>query len=155
LREATRLFARGVSDDKGQLFAVVAAAEACLQSEGRLPINLKIMLEGEEEVSSPHMATFVENHRQRLAADAVLICDEAVLDPRTLLSVYGVRGTLYLEVGVRGPANDLHSGTFGGVVDNPFNVLVRLLAALQGGQTGRIQRTISKTREAPAVTRYH
>ncbi len=97
------------------------------------------MLEGEEELSSPHMAAFVERHRQQLAADAVLICDEAVLDPQTPLIMYGVRGTLYLEVEVRGPENDLHSGTFGGAVDNPFNVLVRLLAQLQDPETRRIQ----------------
>jgi acetylornithine deacetylase/succinyl-diaminopimelate desuccinylase-like protein len=104
-----------------------------------LPINLKIMLEGEEELSSPHMAAFVERHRKQLAADVVLICDEAVLDPQTPLIMYGVRGTLYLEVGVHGPAHDLHSGTFGGAVDNPFNVLVRLLAQLQEPDTRRIK----------------
>jgi acetylornithine deacetylase/succinyl-diaminopimelate desuccinylase-like protein len=133
------VFCRGSSDDKGQLFAVIAAAEAYLRAEGRLPINLKIMLEGEEELSSPHMAAFVERHRKQLAADVVLICDEAVLDPQTPLIMYGVRGTLYLEVGVHGPAHDLHSGTFGGAVDNPFNVLVRLLAQLQEPDTRRIK----------------
>jgi acetylornithine deacetylase/succinyl-diaminopimelate desuccinylase-like protein len=133
------VFCRGASDDKGQLFAVIAAAESWLKAEGRLPINLKLMLEGEEELSSPHMAAFVERHRQQLAADAILICDEAVLDPQTPLIMYGVRGTLYLEVAVRGPANDLHSGTFGGAVDNPFNVLVRLLAQLQDAATRRIK----------------
>jgi acetylornithine deacetylase/succinyl-diaminopimelate desuccinylase-like protein len=133
------LFARGASDDKGQLFAVLAAADACLKAEGRLPINLKVMLEGEEELSSPHMAAFVERHRDLLAADAILICDEAVLDPQTPLIMYGIRGTLYLEVEVQGPAHDLHSGTFGGAVDNPFNVLVRLLAQLQDADTHHIR----------------
>jgi acetylornithine deacetylase/succinyl-diaminopimelate desuccinylase-like protein len=84
------------------------------------------------------MAAFVKQHRERLDADAILICDEAVLDPQTPLIMYGVRGNVYLEVGVQGLANDLHSGTFGGAVDNPFNVLVRLLAALQDGETRRI-----------------
>ena len=132
------VYCRGASDDKGQLFAILAAAEAYLQTSGRLPLNLKVMLEGEEEVSSPHMAAFVRDHRLKLAADAVLIVDEAVLDPQTPLLMYGVRGNVYLEVEVQGPAHDLHSGTFGGAVDNPFNVLVRLLAQLQDGETRRI-----------------
>ncbi len=136
--QGENLFARGASDDKGQLFAVLAAAEAYLQTEGRLPLNLKVMLEGEEEVSSPHMPAFVRHHRGRLAADAVLICDGAILDPHTPLIMYGVRGMAYLEVEVRGPATDLHSGTFGGAVDNPFNVLVRMLAQLHDPQTRRI-----------------
>jgi acetylornithine deacetylase/succinyl-diaminopimelate desuccinylase-like protein len=85
------------------------------------------------------MGAFVERHRELLSADAVLICDEAVLDPETPLVMYGVRGTLYLEVHVQGPTQDLHSGTFGGAVDNPFNVLVRLLAQLQDERTHRIK----------------
>lgn len=133
------LFCRGASDDKGQLFATIAAAEAYLRTEGRLPINLKFVLEGEEELASPRMAAFVERHRKRLATDAILICDDAVLDPQTPLIMYGVRGNLYLEIEVRGPAHDLHSGTFGGIVDNPFNVLVRLLAQLQDPETRRIK----------------
>ncbi len=136
--EGENLLARGASDDKGQLFAVLAAAEAYLSTEGRLPINLKVMLEGEEEVSSPHMAEFVRRERARLAADAVLICDGGILDPQTPLITYGVRGLAYMEVTVRGPATDLHSGTFGGAVDNPFNVLVGMLAQLHDPETRRI-----------------
>ena len=130
--------ARGASDDKGQLLAVVAAAEAYLQGAGRLPLNLKVMFEGEEEVASPNMAGFLRDHRQRLAADVALICDSDILAPDRPLITYGVRGMAYLEVEVRGPELDLHSGGFGGVVDNPFNVLVRLLAQLQDAETGRI-----------------
>ena len=132
------LFCRGASDDKGQLFAILAATESYLRTTGRLPINLKIMLEGEEEVSSPHMADFVRRHRDKLAAGVVLVVDEAVLDPQTPLIMYGVRGNVSIEVEVRGPAHDLHSGTFGGAVDNPFNVLVRLLAQCQDAETRRI-----------------
>lgn len=132
------LYGRGASDDKGQLCAVLAAAEAYLKTGGRLPVNLKILLEGEEEVSSPHIAQFVRHERNRLAADAVVVVDEAMLDPHTPLIMYGLRGTVSLEVEVRGPAHDLHSGTFGGAVDNPFNVLVRLLAACQDAQTRRV-----------------
>ncbi len=133
------LYGRGASDDKGQLLAEIAAAEAYLATAGRLPINLKLLLEGEEEMSSPHMADFVRDHAGELACDAVLICDEAMLDPKTPLITYGVRGNCYMELRVQGPAHDLHSGTFGGAVDNPFNVLVRLLAALQDADSRRIQ----------------
>ena len=132
------LLCRGASDDKGQLFAVLAAAEAYLKTAGRLPINLKVLLEGEEEILGESLPAVLRQRRQALAADAVLICDEACLDPRTPLIMYGVRGNCYLEVEVRGPAHDLHSGTFGGVVDNPFNVLVRLLAACQDPATHRV-----------------
>jgi acetylornithine deacetylase/succinyl-diaminopimelate desuccinylase-like protein len=132
------LYARGASDDKGQLMAVVAAAAAYLQSAGRLPLNLKVMLEGEEEISSPNMPAFIRAQRERLAADAVLICDGNILSPELPMISHGVRGMAYMEVEVRGPATDLHSGTFGGVVDNPFNVLVRLLAQLQDAETGRV-----------------
>ena len=132
------LFARGSSDDKGQVFAVVAAAEAHLQGTGRLPINLKLLFEGEEEITSPNLAPFVDSHRQSLAADAVMICDQAMLSPQVPLISYGLRGLAYMEVEVRGPAQDLHSGTFGGVVDNPFNVLVSLLAQLTDPTTHRV-----------------
>lgn len=132
------LYARGASDDKGQLLAVIAAARAYLHTAGRLPINLKIMLEGEEEISSPNMAAFVRDHLSRLAADAVLICDGGIQGPDLPMITYGVRGMAYMEVEVRGPATDLHSGTFGGVVDNPFNVLVQILAQLKDPATGRV-----------------
>jgi len=132
------LVARGASDDKGQIFAIVVAAEAYLQSGSRLPINLKLLFEGEEEITSPNLAPFVERYRQMLAADAVLICDQAMLGPQVPLISYGLRGLTYMEVEVRGPAQDLHSGTFGGVVDNPFNVLVRLLAQLKDPASHRV-----------------
>jgi acetylornithine deacetylase/succinyl-diaminopimelate desuccinylase-like protein len=132
------LYARGASDDKGQVFAIVAAIEACLQAMGRLPLNLKLLFEGEEEISSPHLAPFVSQHRDLLAADAVLICDQAMQAPDVPLITYGLRGMTYLELEVRGPAQDLHSGAFGGIVDNPFNVLVRLLARLHDPETHRV-----------------
>lgn len=132
------LYARGASDDKGQLFAVIAAAEAYLASGGALPLNLKIMLEGEEEIASPNMAAFLHQHRERLAADAVLICDGSILAPDMPVIMHGVRGLTYMQIDVRGPARDLHSGTFGGAVDNPFNVLARMLAQLQDSETRRV-----------------
>lgn len=132
------LYARGASDDKGQLFAVLSALDAYLKTAGRLPINVKVMAEGEEEISSPHMAAFIRENRERLAAGAILISDGSILGPDQPAIQYGVRGMAYMEVEVRGPATDLHSGTFGGAVDNPFNVLVRVLARLQDVETGRV-----------------
>ena len=132
------LFGRGTADDKGQLYAVLAALEAYLQTSQSLPVNVKLLLEGEEEMLSPNLAPYLRAHRQELLADAVLICDQEMLDPQLPVIMYGVRGNAYFEVEVRGPARDLHSGTFGGGVDNPFNVLTRLLAALQDGQTRRV-----------------
>ncbi len=132
------LYARGASDNKGQVMAVLGAAEAYLKTSGRLPLNLKVLVEGEEEITSPHLAEAIRRERERFAADAVVICDEAILDPQTPLLMYGLRGTLSLEVEVQGPAHDLHSGTFGGAVENPLNVLVRLLGALQDPETRRI-----------------
>jgi acetylornithine deacetylase/succinyl-diaminopimelate desuccinylase-like protein len=132
------LFARGASDDKGQIFAICSAVEAYLQGAGRLPINLKLLFEGEEEITSPHLTPFVAGHRDLLAADAILICDQAMEAPDVPLITYGLRGMTYMEVEVRGPAHDLHSGTFGGIVDNPFNVLVHLLARLTDPVSHRV-----------------
>ncbi|WP_322487416.1 dipeptidase [Chloroflexus sp.] len=132
------LYARGASDDKGQVMAVIAALAAWLQTSGRLPVNVKLLIEGEEEVSSTALHRFVATAAERLRCDAVLLVDSMMLSPQQPLILYGTRGNCYLEVTVRGPATDLHSGTFGGVVDNPFNVLVRLLAALQDGDTRRV-----------------
>lgn len=132
------IFCRGATDDKGQFFAVLAAAAAYLKSSGALPVNLKILLEGEEEVFSPNLAPFVEKHRDRLACDAILIADHPMIDAQTPMMMYAVRGNCYLELTVQGARADLHSGTFGGAIENPFNVLVRLLAACQDATTRRI-----------------
>lgn len=132
------LFARGTADDKGQAFASLAALEAYLKTSGHPPVNVKLLLEGEEEVLSPHLSIFLRQRSQELQADAILIADQEMLAPDAPVIMYGVRGNTYMEVEVRGPAGDLHSGTFGGAVDNPFNVLARLLAALQDGHTRRV-----------------
>lgn len=136
--EGENLYARGASDDKGQAFAVLAALESYLKTNGRLPVNVKILLEGEEEITSPNLFPYIRSHADELAADAILIADQDMLDPQHPVIMWGVRGNLYTEIEVRGPAHDLHSGTFGGGVDNPFNVLVRLLAGLQDGGTHRV-----------------
>lgn len=132
------LFCRGASDDKGQVYLVLAAVDSYLRTEGRLPVNLKLIIEGEEEISSPSLAAWVEQHKALLACDAVLICDSNILAEDLPLINHGTRGMAYMQVEVQGPATDLHSGGFGGAVDNPFNVLVRILARLQDGETRRV-----------------
>ena len=136
--EDDNLYARGASDDKGQAFAVLAALESYLKTSGELPVNVKVLLEGEEEVISPNLFSYLHNNAQKLSADAILIADQDMLDPKVPVVMWGVRGNLYAEIEVRGPARDLHSGTFGGGVDNPFNVLARLLASLQDGETRKV-----------------
>jgi acetylornithine deacetylase/succinyl-diaminopimelate desuccinylase-like protein len=136
--EGETIWARGASDDKGQAFAVLAALEAYLKTAGRLPLNVNVLLEGEEEITSPHLLPYVQAHTRQLSADAILIADQEMLGPQTPLIMYGVRGNLYVEIEIQGPASDLHSGTYGGAVDNPINVLVRILAGLQDGTTRRV-----------------
>ncbi len=133
-----QLFCRGASDDKGQVYLVLAAIDSYLRTEGRLPVNLKVMIEGEEEISSPSLAAWVKEHQPMLACDAVLICDSGILAENMPLINHGTRGMAYMQVDVQGPATDLHSGGFGGAVDNPFNVLVRILAQLHDGETRRV-----------------
>jgi acetylornithine deacetylase/succinyl-diaminopimelate desuccinylase-like protein len=125
------LFGRGTSDNKGQFYAHIMAAEAYLKSAGSLPVNLKFMLEGEEELGSPHLNEFVAQHQALLTADAALISDTPIMDPHTPVIVAGVRGLVYMEIFMRGTQRDLHSGSFGGVVENPLNAMVKLLAALR------------------------
>lgn len=132
-----RLWGRGASDDKGQFFAVLCAIEALLKTS-ELGVNLKVVLEGEEEETSRHLGAVLQANAERLHCDGIVIADMGGLHPLVPLVMYGTRGNLAAEITVRGPAKDLHSGTYGGAVDNPFNVLVRLVAALQDGETRRI-----------------
>lgn len=129
--KADNIYARGATDDKGQLYIHIAAVEAYLQSSGRLPVNVKFILEGEEELGSLHLDDFVLAHKDLLQADAALISDTPLIDPQTPLLITGVRGLTYMEVSLRGSRQDLHSGMYGGVVENPLNALVKLLAALR------------------------
>ena len=131
------LFGRGTTDDKGQLYTHIAAIEAYLQTTGKVPLNLKFMIEGEEEIGSAHLEGFVREHQARLQADAALISDTHITDPNTPVIVTGVRGLAYMEVTLRGSRQDLHSGMYGGVVENPLNALVKLLASLRDAQ-GRV-----------------
>ena len=131
------MYARGATDDKGQLYIHVAAAEAYLKSAGQLPLNIKFLLEGEEEMGSPTLQAFVETHRDLLQADVMLISDTHMIDPRTPVIITSVRGMVYMEVTLRGSRQDLHSGIYGGVVENPLNAMAHLLAALRG-KDGRV-----------------
>ncbi len=132
-----RIYARGSADDKGQLLLHVKAVESHLQTRGSLPVNVVIVAEGEEEIGSPSLVPFVEQHRERLACDAVVVSDSAMFAPGLPSLLFSLRGLAYFEVHVRGPASDLHSGSYGGAVVNPANVLARIVASLHD-ERGRI-----------------
>ena len=129
-RQNGTIYARGACDDKGQMFMHLKAAEAYLAGDGAPPVNLKFLIEGEEETGSVHLAPFVEAHQDRLAADVVLVSDTAMFAPGVPSITYGLRGLAYTEVTLQGPNRDLHSGIYGGAVDNPINALGRILAEL-------------------------
>lgn len=130
------LHARGATDMKGPVCASLAAIEALARSGG-VPVNLRFLLEGEEEVGSPHLEPIVDAHRGRLAADVCLNPDAGMLAPGTPSITYGLRGLAYFELRVRGPKQDLHSGQFGGAVHNPAIVLAELIAGMHDSR-GRV-----------------
>ncbi|MCW2972826.1 MAG: Beta-Ala-His dipeptidase [Thermoleophilia bacterium] len=123
------IYARGAADDKGQLWIHVAALRAMLAEGGTLPVNVKLIFEGEEESGSEHLDAFVAREAERLACDVVVVSDTHMLSAERPSIVASLRGMAYCEIEVRGPAYDLHSGTFGGAVRNPAEALVNLLAA--------------------------
>ncbi len=129
-----RLWARGAADDKGQMFIHFKSAEAYSQTEGRLPVNLKFLIEGEEEIGSPHLEEFLRQNLEMLSADTVVISDTTMFAKGVPSIAYGLRGLCYLQVDVEGPKQDLHSGSFGGPVPNPAFVLAQILAALKDDQ---------------------
>jgi succinyl-diaminopimelate desuccinylase len=137
-RREGSLYARGATDDKGQMFTHVKSVEAWLKIEGRLPMNLKFVIEGEEEVGSTSLEKFIVAHADRLACDCVVISDGTQFGPGIPAITYGLRGIAYYELRLSGPNRDLHSGTFGGSVTNPATALARLLAAMID-EHGRIQ----------------
>jgi acetylornithine deacetylase/succinyl-diaminopimelate desuccinylase-like protein len=124
------LFARGAADDKGQVFIHLKAIEAYLKNGGNLPVNIKLLIEGEEEVGSAHLDSFVKEHKDLLKADLVLISDSSMFAKGVPSVCYGLRGLAYMEVEVTGPNSDLHSGSFGGSVHNPIQALSEMIAAL-------------------------
>ncbi|MGH2531054.1 MAG: M20/M25/M40 family metallo-hydrolase [Thermomicrobiales bacterium] len=125
-----RLFARGAGDNKGQFFAQIAAVRTWLETTGSLPVNVKFLIEGEEETGSPHLDATVADHRELLAADLVYTSDGPVFDNAHPQICFGVRGMLYVELQAQGASHDLHSGNFGGVAPNPAWSLVRLLGTM-------------------------
>lgn len=131
------LYARGSSDDKGQIFVHVKAVEAILKSNGRLPINVKFIVEGEEESGGESLAAFIPQNQARLAADVALISDTAMVSAQQPAIVYGLRGMCYVFIDITGPKRDLHSGSFGGGINNPLNVLGHIIARLKD-MDGRI-----------------
>ena len=124
------IFARGACDDKGQMYMHVKAVEAML-AKNELPCNVKIMIEGEEEVGSENLGVFVENEKERLAADIILVSDTGMLANDVPSITTGLRGLSYVEVELTGPNRDLHSGLYGGCVANPINILCSMIDSLQ------------------------
>ncbi|WP_242117030.1 dipeptidase [Aestuariivivens sediminicola] len=123
------IFARGASDDKGQMFMHVKAMEL-MTSTNQLPCNVKFMIEGEEEVGSSNLSIFVKNHREKLKNDVILISDTGMIANDTPSITTGLRGLSYVEVEVTGPNRDLHSGLYGGAVANPINILSKMIASM-------------------------
>jgi acetylornithine deacetylase/succinyl-diaminopimelate desuccinylase-like protein len=132
-----KIFARGSVDDKGQLFLHIKALEAHLATRKKLPINVIVIAEGEEEVGSDHLAEFVEEKKALLKADAVVISDSAMFAPGLPSILSSLRGLAYFEITVQGPSSDLHSGSYGGAVVNPAMALARILATFHD-KDGRI-----------------
>ncbi|MFZ8836326.1 MAG: dipeptidase [Flavobacteriales bacterium] len=124
------IFARGACDDKGQFFMHVKALEAMVQSDA-LHCNVKFMIEGEEEVGSAHLEPFLEAHKEKLAADIVLVSDTGIISNEVPSITVGLRGLSYVEVEVTGPNRDLHSGLYGGAAPNPINILCEMIASLK------------------------
>jgi acetylornithine deacetylase/succinyl-diaminopimelate desuccinylase-like protein len=125
-----KIFARGVSDDKGQTFVHVKAVEALLKTDGKLPANVKFLVEGEEEIGSPHLGDLLRAHRERLQADVCLISDTSMVAEDQPSIIYALRGLTAMEVIVQGAAHDLHSGMYGGAVHNAVQALAEILAKL-------------------------
>ncbi len=126
-----KIYARGASDDKGQSYTHIKAIESFLKTGTELPVNVKFIIEGEEEIGSPNLVPFLAANKDRLACDMVLVSDTAMFAKDTPSITYGLRGLMYLEVEVVGPNRDLHSGVYGGGVQNPVNALCEMIAKLK------------------------
>ena len=131
------IYARGATDDKGQMLTHIKSVEAWMRSVGSLPVNVKFVIEGEEEVGSNNLDLFLEENRELCACDVAVISDTAQYGPGMPAITYGLRGILACEVTLHGPRQDLHSGVFGGAIANPVNALARLVARLHDDE-GRV-----------------
>jgi acetylornithine deacetylase/succinyl-diaminopimelate desuccinylase-like protein len=132
-----KMWGRGTSDDKGQLFMHIKALEEIMKVDGKLPVNVKMIFEGEEEAGSSHLDEFIENHKELLSCDYVLISDTDWVDVGLPSICYSLRGLTFAEVKITGPNSDLHSGSYGGSLDNPANVLCSMIAKLRD-EYGRV-----------------
>ena len=132
--EGDRIYARGATDDKGNLLTSILAVEAILKGEGALPLNVKFFFEGQEEIGSPQVAGFIAKHADLLSCDLVLSSDGSQWSETEPALMVGLRGICGLQIDVVGPASDLHSGTYGGAVQNPIHALVRLLDSMRSPQ---------------------
>ncbi|HMO57523.1 MAG TPA: dipeptidase [Roseiflexaceae bacterium] len=132
-----RLYGRGASDDKGNMLVPILAIEALLQAEGTLPVNIKFCIEGQEEIGSPQIPTFVAEHRDLLSCDLVLSADGGQWSETEPVILLGLRGGCGIQIDIRGATTDLHSGMYGGVIQNPIHALTALLATMRGPD-GRI-----------------
>jgi acetylornithine deacetylase/succinyl-diaminopimelate desuccinylase-like protein len=122
-----KLYARGASDDKGQGFMHVKALQAILETTGTLPINVKFLIEGEEEIGSPNLPAFVEENKELLSSDIIVISDTSMMERGKPTICYGLRGLCGVQIDVKGPKGDLHSGLYGGAVQNPIHALVEIV----------------------------
>ncbi|MDQ6717808.1 MAG: dipeptidase [Gemmatimonadota bacterium] len=150
-----KIVARGSVDDKGQVFLHIKALEAHLVTRGKLPVNVVMIIEGEEEVGSDNLCDFIEGHKELLQADAVVISDSAMFAEGQPSILSSLRGLAYFEITVQGPAGDLHSGSYGGAVQNPATALARIIATFHdenghvaiGGFYDKVDEWTPKVRE--------
>ncbi|MDA3860027.1 MAG: dipeptidase [Melioribacteraceae bacterium] len=126
-----KIYARGADDNKGQNFVHIKSVEAYLKTKGELPVNVKFLIEGEEEIGSANLEKFIKNNKKLLKCDTVLISDTSMYAPGIPTINYGLRGLTYMEIEVTGPNRDLHSGSFGGGIANPINELAKIISKLQ------------------------
>ena len=126
-----KLFARGASDDKGQVFMHLKAVEALMKQTGKLPVNVKFLIEGEEEVGSPSLEKYILENKEKLAADIIVISDTGMQGPGQPAVCYGLRGLCGVQIDVKGAKGDLHSGLYGGGVQNPIHAIVELLSTFR------------------------
>ena len=132
------VYARGATDDKGQMLTHVKSAQAWIETRGSLPVRLKFLIEGDEEIGSGSIKEFLEDNEERLASDIAVVSDTCQFGRGKPAITYGLRGIVYFELNLTGPKQDLHSGTFGGCASNPANTIATIMAALTN-ENGKIQ----------------